>query len=188
MILETIVTTIDASGTPHVAPMGIHREGDFWEILPFKPSRTLSNLLETGLAVANATDDVRIFAGCIVGKRDWPLLPATKIRGFRLKEALSHAELKVVAFEDDPVRPQIRCRMVHQESHAPFLGFNRAQHAVIEGAILLSRRHLLPLEEIGSELTRLEVLIEKTAGPREREAWRWLSEALQTPQGHPPAK
>lgn len=179
MILEIIVTTIAPDGTPHIAPMGIHRHGETWDILPFKPSKTLENLLVTGHAVVNATDDVRIFAGCIVGKRSFPLVPASKIEGVRLRDALSHTELEVVEYQDDPLRPRLCCRPVHQEHHAPFLGFNRAQHAVIEGAILLSRRHLLRLEEILSEFERLEVLIEKTAGPREREAWQWLCEVLQ---------
>lgn len=178
MILETIVTTVSQEGTPHLAPMGIHVVGDLWEILPFRPSRTLENLLKTRCGVVNATDDVRIFAGCVVGKRDFPLLPARRVEGFRLEQALSHAELELVAFEDDPLRPRLSFRVVHQESHAPFLGFNRAQHAVIEGAILLSRRHLLPWNKIASEFARLQVLVEKTAGPREREAWGWLLEAL----------
>ena len=38
--------------------------------------------------------------------------------------------------------------MVHAASHAPFQGFNRAQAAVIEAAILASRLHMLPREKI----------------------------------------
>ena len=51
-----------------------------------------------------------------------------------------------------------------------FVGFNRACHAVLEASILASRVRRLPAEEIRAELGRLTVLVDKTAGPREREA------------------
>ena len=53
-------------------------------------------------------------------------------------------------------------------SHAPFQGFNRAQAAVIEGAVLVSRLHLLPRAEVEAELARLEIIVGKTAGGRGR--------------------
>jgi hypothetical protein len=62
--------------------------------------------------------------------------------------------------------------------HAPFAGFNRAQAAVIEAAILVSRLHMLPREKIETEIGYLETAIEKTAGVQETEAWTWLTEAI----------
>ncbi len=44
-------------------------------------------------------------------------------------------------------------------SHAPFAGFNRAQAAVIEAAILLSRLHMLPRDKVESEIAYLEIAI-----------------------------
>ena len=73
MIQETIVTTQNSSGVAHIAPMGIHVNGDDFIILPFRPSTTLNNLLESKTAVLNYCDDVRVFAGCLTGRRDWPL-------------------------------------------------------------------------------------------------------------------
>lgn len=55
-----------------------------------------------------------------------------------------------------------------------FAGFNRAQAAVIEGAILVSRLSMLPREKVEGEMQYLGVAVQKTAGPREREAWSWL--------------
>lgn len=174
MILETIVTTQDKAGKPHIAPMGVHAWREGWAILPFRPSQTLDNLLATGVAVMNATDDVRIFAGCLTGRLEWPLALAERIACPRLRDALSHTELKLVHVEDDPIRPKLFCRPVHQVNHAPFLGFNRAQFAVLEAAILVSRLNLLPLEKIEQELAYLETILGKTAGSREIEAWQWL--------------
>ena len=34
--------------------------------------------------------------------------------------------------EEDEIRPQFLCRIVHEQNHAPFHGFNRAQAAVVE--------------------------------------------------------
>lgn len=59
MIQETIVTTQNAAGDVHIAPMGIHVTDNEFVILPFKPSTTLDNLLATQVAVINYCDDVR---------------------------------------------------------------------------------------------------------------------------------
>lgn len=180
MILETIVTTQDPSGNPHLAPMGVQ----LWEqgmiILPFRPSKTLDNLLAMGVAVVNTTDDVRVFAGCLTGRRSWPLVPAERIACCRLRDALAHTELKLVRVEEDPVRPRLFCRPVHQVNHAPFPGFNRAQFAVLEAAILVSRLDRLAWETIEAELVYLKTRLDKTAGPREQEAWAWLMEKIQS--------
>lgn len=174
MILETIVTTQNRAGLAHIAPMGIHTHGDELVILPFRPSATLDNLDATRLAVINYCDDVRVFAGCLTGRRDWPLKAAERIAGQVLCAALAHAEVEVVRVDDDPVRPKFFCRPVHRANHAPFKGFNRAQYSVLEAAILVSRLSMLPIERIDKELDYLRVGIEKTAGPHEQEAWGWL--------------
>jgi hypothetical protein len=53
---------------------------------------------------------------------------------------------------------------------APFFGFNRAKHAVIEAAIAATRLHLLPAEDVDEELRRATIAVEKTGGVDEREA------------------
>jgi len=60
----------------------------------------------------------------------------------------------------------------------PFLGFNRARHAVVEGAILVTRLHLLGVDEVRRQLRELAVLVEKTGGPREHEAFGLLEEKV----------
>lgn len=172
------MTTLDPGGAPYIAPMGVRVEGGLYVIAPFRPSRTLDNLIRDGQAVINYTDDVRIFAGCHTGRRSWPTMPAGTIRGVRLTQALTHVEVDVVRREDDDVRPRIYCREVARETHAAFEGFNRAQGAVIEAGILVSRLRMLPAEKIDREMDYLRVAIEKTAGPHEREAWRWLLERI----------
>lgn len=174
MIRETIVTTMSAKGVVHIAPLGIIADGDGWIIAPFRPSTTLENLRAVPFAVANYTDDVRVFAGCLTGRTSWPTTASDHVSVPRLIAALAHAELAVESIAEDEQRPRFRCRVVHRATHAPFAGFNRAQAAVIEAAILVSRLHMLPRDKIDSEIAYLETAIVKTAGPAEQEAWDWL--------------
>ncbi len=178
MIRETIITTVDANGRVHIAPIGIIADGEGWVIAPFRPSTTLENLQAVPFAVANYTDDVRIFAGCLTGRTDWPTTPADEVPVPRLAGALAHAELAVVRVSEDPQRPRFHCRVVHRVTHAPFEGFNRAKAAVIEAAILVSRLHLLPRQKIEQEIAYLQNAISKTAGPAEEQAWGWLIEKV----------
>lgn len=174
MIQEIIVTTQNRHGTVHIAPMGIHLNGDDIVILPFRPSTTLENIISTQTAVLNYCDDVRVFAGCLTGRREWPVKPAEKIAGAVLDCTLAHTEVELVRIEEDPVRPKLFCKAIHTVNHAPFQGFNRAQYSVLEAAILISRLDRLPLEKITAELDYLRIGLEKTAGARELEAWNWL--------------
>ncbi|HEY3326946.1 MAG TPA: DUF447 domain-containing protein [Novimethylophilus sp.] len=179
MIFETIVTTTNADGSPHVAPFGVREWDGMVLIAPFRPSASLDNLLRGRCAVLNLTDDVRIFAGSLTGRRDWPVQHAERIDGWVLEGALAHRELELAEIRDDATRPELLFRVVHERMYAPFRGFNRAQAAVIEASVLVSRLHLLPAEKIDAELKYLAIAIEKTAGERELQAWGWLMEKIE---------
>ena len=183
LILESIVTTRDDANGAHIAPMGVHCAERRLLLKPFRPSRTLEHLLRDGCAVVNRPDDVRIYAGCLTGRTDWPTTSADIVPCPRLRDCLSHAELQVEAFADDPVRPTFTCRVVHEEAHAPFSGYNRAQAAVLELAILVSRLDRLPPERVRAGIEHLRAAVDKTAGTREREAWEWLLEAVRRHPG-----
>jgi uncharacterized protein len=178
LIRETIVTTMGANGEAHMAPLGIIVDGDGFIIAPFHPSTTLENLRVVPFAVANYTDDVRIFAGCLTGRHDWPTTAADRIPVRRLANALAHAELQVVGVTEHSERPRFHCRVVHRMVHAPFEGFNRAKAAVVEAAILASRLDFLPRDKIEREIEYLEIAVGKTAGDDEREAWQWLIDKI----------
>jgi uncharacterized protein len=177
-IRETIITTVNEAGNVHIAPLGIIAEMDGWIIAPFRPSVTLDNLAAVPFAVANYTDDVRIFAGCLTGRKDWLTVAVDGYPVPRLASAIAHSVLEVVSVQDDGVRPRLYCRVVAEMMHAPFTGFNRAKAAVLELAILVSRLGMLPLEKIEREIAYLKIAIDKTAGPEEEEAWHWLMQRV----------
>jgi len=185
MIFETIVTTLSPTGVPHIAPMGVRYEGDLVVLMPFKPSKTLENVLASACAVLNLTTDTRIFAGCVTGRRDWPVVPADTLPCVRLASSLGHVELHLASIRDDPTRPVLQMARGYAARHADFAGFNRAQAAIIEGAVLVSRLHMLPAAKIDSEMAYLQIAIDKTAGPAEREAWEWLRDAVDSFRAHP---
>jgi hypothetical protein len=45
--------------------------------------------------------------------------------------------------------------------------------------VLVSRLNILPREKIQTELSYLQIAIDKTAGEREKQAWDWLKEAIE---------
>ena len=180
-IFETVVTTCSPAGAVHVAPMGVRYVDDRVVLKPFRPSTTLDNILASGMAVLNLLTDVRVFAGCVTGRRAWPTVDAQlagEPRAVRLATALEHVVLRLESQDDDAQRPTLRLVRLRGERHAAYPGFNRAQAAVIEGAVLVSRLHLLPRAKIESEMAYLQIAIDKTAGPSEHEAWGWLREAV----------
>ena len=179
MIHETVVTTVSPEGVVHVAPMGVVLDQETILLKPFRPSTTLENIVATQAAVVNFTTDVRIFAGCVTGRRDWPTVPAEVVQGARLTACLAHVELRLHDHRDDPVRPQLLMRRVHQVHHADFEGFNRAQAAVLEAAVLASRLGMLDEAKIAQEVAYLRIAVDKTAGAAEREAWGWLMQAIE---------
>jgi uncharacterized protein len=177
-IYETVITTVAADGRVHVAPMGVRYVDECVVLMPFKPSTTLANVLASGHAVLNVVTDTRVFAGCVTGRRAWPTVAAECIAGQRLACALNHVELELVEHRDDAQRPVLRLARVHAATHAPFIGLNRAQAAVVEGAVLVSRLHMLSMEKIETEMKYLQIAIDKTAAAPEHEAWGWLREAV----------
>jgi hypothetical protein len=87
-----------------------------------------------------------------------------------LADACSWREVAVAAIDATGPRARVTTRVVARGVGREFVGFNRACHAVLEASILASRVRRLPAEEIRAELGRLTVLVDKTAGPRERAA------------------
>ncbi|NEV63645.1 DUF447 domain-containing protein [Thiorhodococcus minor] len=178
MIHEVIVTTVSEAGEIHIAPMGIRQRDELVVISPFRPSTTLENITQSRCAAVNFTDDVRVFAGCLTGRRNWQTFASERIAAPRLAECLAHREVELVDIEESELRPSLLCRVVHDETHRPFQGFNRAQAAVLELAVLVSRLDRLPFQKVVEEMAYLLAAVEKTAGAREQEAWGWLMERI----------
>ena len=180
MIVETIVTTMDSSGTINFAPMGVEWGDDLIVLKPFLETSTYRNVSATRVAVINLTDDAMLFAQGAISSPQLPSAPANLVKGVVLEAACSWRELEVLTIDSTPPRSRIEARVVHRGLKREFIGFNRAKHAVLEAAILATRTHLLPAEQIRDEYARLQILVDKTAGPREREAMELLTQYVRS--------
>ena len=178
MVLETVVTTINPDGSINCAAMGVEWGEERIVIKPFRGTRTLRNLRATEAAVVNLTDDVLLFSQAALGDPHPPIRPAAGVEGAVLDDACSWREVRVEAIDDSEQRARVGTVVVGGGSGREFLGLNRARHAVLEASILASRVRFLEAEHVWAELDRLQVLVDKTAGPREREAMAYVIKAL----------
>ena len=169
-----------ADGAVNFAPMGVEWGESTIVLKPFLETTTFRNVSATRAAVVNITDDVMLFAQGAISSPQFPWTPASVVRGAVLEAACSWRELEVVSIDDTPPRSRIDARVVHRGQRREFIGFNRARLAVLEAAILATRTHLLAPEQIRADYERLQVIVDKTAGPREREAMALLTEYVRS--------
>jgi hypothetical protein len=187
MILEGLVTTLGQDGVINVAPMGPRVElaagtGDLISLVlrPFRTARTFANLQFHPEGVFHVTDDVLLLARAALGTLDPSpaMTPANQVRGWVLADACRFYEFRLTDWKDGAERVEMPAQILHHGKTRDFLGFNRARHAVVEAAILASRTGFLALEPIRAEFQRLAVLVQKTGGPREREAFSLLEKHI----------
>lgn len=185
MILEGLVTTLDAAGAVNFAPMGPIVEPDFsrFELRPYRTSQTYRNLKTHPQGVLHVIDDVLLIAQAALNRLPTPLpetLPAERVVGAVLAECCRWFEFEVRTRDDRAERTSIIADVVHTGRRRDFFGFNRAKHAVLEATILATRLHLLPMDGVQAELKRLQVPVDKTAGPQEQAAWNLVQEYIQS--------
>lgn len=188
MILEGLVTTTDPDGSLHLAAMGpTIDDAERWTgiltrlvLRPFPTSRTAGNLLRTRAGVFHVTDDVLLVARIVAGRLTATpaVRPATAVAGVVLEDACRAWEFVIDSVDDSGQRLRLEARVVAEHAGRPFLGFHRAAHAVVEAAILVTRLHMLEPAVVRRQFADLAVLVEKTGGRREREAFDLLASLL----------
>ncbi len=183
MIVEGLVTTLNDDGTTNVSPMGpITDDSLTWlRLRPFQTSRTYRNLKRTQQGVFHVMDDAELLARAAIDRWNEPprTVQATCVDGQILAEACSWYAFRVTAWNDRDERSSIECRVVGSGFLRGFRGWNRASHAVLEAAILATRVHLIPIDEIREEFARLRVIVDKTAGEREHRAFELLKDYVE---------
>jgi len=179
LILEGIVTTRNMDGSINIAPMGpVVDEGvSRLRLRPFRTSTTYGNLSRMRCGVFHVVDDVLLLARAAIGRLDElpPMRPAEIVDGVVLVDACRWFEFRVTTIDDTRDRSEMDAEVVHTGRLRDFFGFNRARHAVLEAAILATRLHLLSRDEVSSQFHMLRTIVDKTAGPREFEAFELLA-------------
>lgn len=202
MILEGIVTTENADGTVNVAPMGPTVADDYatredlrhFTLRPFRDSTTYANLKRHGHGVLHVVDDVELLAQAAIGRLDVAhrFMRQPGVEGHILADACRWYAFEARSIDDTSERVTIEAHVTHAARLRDFVGFHRARHAVVEAAILATRVHLLPAEEIDREFARLSTIVNKTGGPAEHRALAllqsYVDEQRQTPHAPAPGR
>jgi len=180
VILEAIVTTRNDDGSVNVSPMGprVDESMTRFTLRPYQTSTTCQNLQRTRQGVLHVTDDVELIARAAVNQLD-PLpamRPATSVEGNILETACRWYTFEVDSVDDRDERVIMNCRVLDHGRQRDFFGFNRAKHAVVEAAILATRVQFLPADLIRTQLDALQVIVEKTAGSQEHQAFALLQD------------
>ncbi len=178
-IIETIVTTRDTHGRINFAPMGVEWGASVIVLKPYQDTTTFRNLVATREAVVNVTDNVMLFAQAAIADPTFPHRPARVVQGAVLEDVCSWREVRVLKVDTRAPRARIPCQIVYRGVAREFIGYNRAQAAVIEAAILATRIRFLPMEQILRDIERLQVIVRKTGGAREHTAMQLLVAYIQ---------
>lgn len=181
MVLEGILTTRNANGEMHASPIGPHvnRELTKWQLKPFQTSTTFANLRRESQAVFHVTDNALLLARSVLGQADMVSATETEF-GFVLHECCHWFQLEITEWDISEPRANAACRLVSEASIRRFWGWNRAMHAVLEAAIIASRKSLLSPEDITADLQRLQTWVSKTGGKQEKQAFELLRSFLES--------
>ena len=185
MIVEGLLTTLDAAGKLNLAPMGpivvepiIH--GNFQQLIlrPFQPSTTFNNLSATRCGVFHIVDQIDVIARAAIAQLSEipPVHPATCIDGFVLQDCCRWFELTIDSIDASTARSRMPATVVYTQERRPFWGFNRARHAVLEAAIIATRVHMMDWQEIESAFQFLAPAVEKTGGTTEKDSFAMLQQ------------
>ncbi len=190
MIVEGILTTRDSDGRTNVAAMGVLLEESAvlpdgnWTVFrlrPFEGSRTFANLQAGECGVFHLVDDVELLARAALGDPgDLAAEPAETIDCRSLSNCVRAFEFVVESADWTRPRANLLCRVTRTHRVRDWIGWNRAQHAVLELTISATRVGMIERMVIEDQIRQLTPLIEKTAGPRESAAWRFVLDFLET--------
>ena len=179
-ILEGIVTTLNPDGSPHISPIGPRVNWPITHLLfrPYAGSTTCSNLQRNRRGVFHVVDDALLVARAAIGKLTAlpPLEPAPEPYGMRLAHCVRWYAFDIEKIDESGQPLQMDARVIHEGRVDDFFGFNRAKHAVIEGAILATRLEFLPADQVLDQFALLAPLVEKTGTRDERHAFAELQQ------------
>lgn len=183
MILEGLVTSLNPTGEINLAPMGPIVDQDLTRLVlrPFQTSTTYRNLKRHPFGVFHVVDDVLLIAKSALHRLD--KVPETfqtvRIDGRVLKDCCRWYEFEVTLCDDSTERTRLEAIVTYTGRVRDFFGFNRAKHAVLEATILATRLHLLPEQDIKSQLKALAIPVEKTGGSQETEAFSLVCQVVE---------
>jgi uncharacterized protein len=178
MIIETIFSTLDVTGKPNFAPMGLLWGEEFITVRPYRSSHTYQNLIRSGYGVANLTDDVFAYVRCGLYDDILPNFPAKVAPGIVFQGTCSWRELEVISCEGSQERAEVHCRIIHEGRQKEFLGFCRAGNTVLEAIILATRVRFCDPKTVAEKLAQFQEIVEKTGDANEKHAFQMVHDYI----------
>lgn len=166
--INEVIATTEKDGRINAAPLGIIRDCNKLYIRLFLGTHTYENILASGWFVANVTHDAWLFAETALEdltpnhfmRRDGlPTLLDAEAWGFFRCEPFA---LDIIIAEVKLVKGEILRK--------DFRAFNRGANLVVEAAVAATRYLALRTDSYYEEMMKLQRIINRCGGPREREA------------------
>lgn len=174
--INEIIATTEMDGRINAAPLGIIRNGDELYIRLFMGSHTYENILATGWFVANVIHDAWLFA-------ETALEDLTENHFMRregmpvLKDAEAWGLFKCEPFALDIIIAKVEL-VSGEVLRKDFRAFNRGANLVVEAAVAATRYLALRTDTYYEEMMKLQRIINRCGGPREREAMERLMDRV----------
>jgi len=166
--INEIIATTESENKINAAPIGIIRNGDSLYIRLFGGTHTYDNILKNGWFVANISHDAWLFAETAIED----LTPDHFMRRDGLpvlRDAEAWGLFKCEAYPLDIVIGKLQL-VKGEVLRKDFRAFNRGANLVIEAAVAATRYMALRTDSYYEELMKLQRIINRCGGPREREA------------------
>lgn len=184
MVLETIVCTINSSGQPNFAPIGVYTSLDIPDarvlLRLYSGSNTYINLKQSKQGVICFSDDVLLFVETALFSSCPPYVPSVTVIPPTLTNVGTAWEFFVSDFDDTADPAVIGANVVYsRESSIRFTGFCRAKMAVLEATIAATRWHLAP-EQLMKYWNHWLAIVKKTGGRQEFLAFDRICAYLKT--------
>ncbi len=166
--INEVIATTEKDGRINAAPLGIIKDGDSLYVRLFSGTHTYENILAGGWFVANVTHDAWLIAETALED----LTPEYFVRREGLP-VLSDAEAWAL-FKCEPFPLDIIIAKVELEKgeflRCDFRACNRGANLVVEAAVAATRYMALRTDNYYEELMKMQRIINRCGGPREREA------------------
>jgi len=174
--INEIIATTETRGRINAAPLGIIRDGDSLYVRLFLGTHTYENILTRGWFVANISHDAWLFAETALEdlapeyftrREDLPVL----------KDAEAWGLFRCEAFATDIIIAKVEL-VKGERLRKDFRAVNRGANLVVEAAVAATRYLALRTDSYYEELMKMQRIINRCGGPREREAMDRLMDRI----------
>ena len=174
--INEVIATTEMSGRINAAPLGIIRDADSLYVRLFLGTHTYENVLRKGWFVANITHDAWLFAETAIEDLDQEYFMRREELPV-LKSAEAWGLFKCEAYATDIIIAKVEL-VKGEVLRRDFRACNRGANLVIEAAVAATRYLALRTDFYFEELMKMQRIINRCGGPREREAMDRLMERI----------